>query len=255
MTAAPPPWRIFDAPSEADAAGSSSHSDPAQPDRARSQAGRAMAPGRPGATSLLLRPDVLAGLGAAAAGLVVAWLLTTGGSLGGVSVDLGARSIGSGPAGASAATRDAGGEVVIDVAGAVLRPGVYHLPPGSRIGDAIAAAGGFGPRVAADRVDQELNLAAVVHDGDRVLVPSRDVAGTPRPLGTPGTAGSSARIDLNTATEWELDSLPGIGPVTAGKIVASRADQPFRAVQDLLDRKLVGQKTFDQIKALVSVGG
>jgi competence protein ComEA len=157
----------------------------------------------------------------------------------------------------------AGGQIVVDVAGAVARPGVYHLAIGSRVGDAIAAAGGFGPRVDADAVGASLNLAAQLKDGEQVRVPSRDdSAPSAGPGGGPsGGAGSGggggsggSLVDLNSATEAELDALPGIGPVTAGKIIEARAKAPFKAVDDLRTRGLVGQKTFDQIKALVTVG-
>jgi competence protein ComEA len=162
----------------------------------------------------------------------------------------------------------AGPGLVIDVAGAVLRPGVYHLPAGSRVADAIAAAGGFGPRVDA-LAAQALNLAAPVTDGVQVRVPSRDDAAG-RGAGSPGTgsggasgsgpasgsgAGSRGPVDLNTATSAELDALPGIGPATAGKIIASREERPFSAVDDLKTRKLVGTSTFAKLAGLVTVGG
>jgi len=132
---------------------------------------------------------------------------------------------------------------------------VYHLPSGARIGDAITAAGGFGPRVAANRVSAELNLAAPLLDGDRVLVPSRDDASPPGGTsGGTGTRASPGLVDLNRATEAELDALPGIGPVTAAKIVASRRETPFRSVDELRSRGLVGQKTFDKLRPLITVG-
>jgi competence protein ComEA len=157
----------------------------------------------------------------------------------------------------------AGGQIVVDVVGAVVRPGVYHLAIGSRVGDAITAAGGFGPRVDADAVGTALNLAAPLKDGDQVRVPSRDdtAPSTGSGGGSSGGAGSGggrgstgSLVNLNSATEAELDALPGIGPVTAGKIIEARAKAPFKAVDDLRTRGLVGQKTFDQIKALVTVG-
>ena len=158
----------------------------------------------------------------------------------------------------------AGQGLVIDVAGAVLRPGVYHLPAGSRVADAIAAAGGFGPRVDA-LATQALNLAAPLTDGAQVRVPSRDDAagrgagssgtGSGDPASGSGGAGSGGPVDLNTATSAELDALPGIGPVTAAKIIASREERPFSAVDDLQARKLVGASTFAKLAGLVTVGG
>jgi competence protein ComEA len=159
----------------------------------------------------------------------------------------------------------AGTGLVIDVTGAVLHPGVYHLPAGARVADAIAAAGGFGPRVDAAAA-QALNLAAPLTDGLQVRVPSRDDAAGPKTQSDGNGAGASggsqgngasagARVDLNTATSAELDGLPGIGPVTAGKIIASREQRPFTAVEDLQTRKLVGSSTFAKLAGLVTVGG
>jgi competence protein ComEA len=147
---------------------------------------------------------------------------------------------------------------VVEIVGAVRQPGVYHLAPGSRIGDLVDAAGGYGPRVDTDRAGHDLNLAARLHDGDQVRVPSRDDAAAPSGtipagIGSGSSAGVGTPVDLNRATAVELDALPGIGPVTAAKIIASRDQQPFIDVQDLRTRKLVGEKTFANLKDRVAV--
>ena len=138
-------------------------------------------------------------------------------------------------------------ELVVDVAGAVARPGVHRLAPGDRVGDAIEAAGGYGPRVDLVRASESLNLAQPLEDGVKVLVPE---------LGNEARAdggGEDARIDLNSADQGELESLPGIGPVTAGKIIDARMSAPFASVRELRGRGVVGQAVFDDIEHLVRV--
>ena len=147
---------------------------------------------------------------------------------------------------------------MVDVAGAVSRPGLYALPPGSRVADAIRAAGGYGPRVDAAAAAATLNLAEVLHDGAKLTVPER--GGTTRPVSSGSTAaggGSSGggRIDLNRASATELDTLPGIGPATAAKIIAAREERPFQTVDELLARKVVSASVLAKIRGLVTVGG
>ena len=160
----------------------------------------------------------------------------------------------SGPLPSAAAT----GEVVVDVAGAVAHPGLYKLSEGSRIGDAIAAAGGYAGTVDAGLADRQLNLAAIVHDGDKVRVPMRGEApgGSGESTSAPGGGAGSGDgpIDLNHASAEELDSLPGVGPATAAKIIAAREEQPFKSVDDLGTRKVVGAATLEKLRPLVTVG-
>jgi len=121
--------------------------------------------------------------------------------------------------------------LVIDVAGAVRRPGLYRLRSGSRIDDAITAAGGPTPKAQLDTV----NLAAPIADGEQILVPRRGAAGAAAAASSPpAAAGSSptAPLDLNTATLEQLEALPGIGPVTAQKILfRARHAVAWRAVR------------------------
>src|SRR4051812_35490290 len=135
-------------------------------------------------------------------------------------------------------------QVVVDVAGAVRRPGLYHLARDARIADAIAAAGGALPKADVDAV----NLAAPVADGVQVLVPRRGVAG-----GTAASAGaSSGPIDLNSATAEQLDALPGIGPSTAAKIVLYRQEHgAFRSLSELDAVPGIGAGRLAQLKGLV----
>lgn len=152
---------------------------------------------------------------------------------------------------AAAAATVAGSALVVEVAGAVLRPGVYRLPSGSRVGDAIAAAGGYGPAVDVTAADRVLNLAAPLRDGEEVRVPARGEGGaaataTTEPPGAPGL------LDLNRASAAELEELPGIGPTTAARIVEAREERPFASVEELLERGVVGPALLERIRGLVT---
>ena len=198
-------------------------------------------------------------LAAAAIGLFVLAAVLIATSPGGTPADAGGPSGGDAPSTARAVPA-ATASWLVDVAGAVARPGVYALPPGSRVADAIRAAGGYSGRVDTSAADAALNLAEVLRDGAKILVPERGEAsgrstGGASGAGSASGAGGAARIDLNRATASELDTLPGIGPVTAAKIIAARGQQPFRSVDELLQRKVVSASVLEKIRALVTVGG
>lgn len=144
------------------------------------------------------------------------------------------------------------------VAGAVVRPGVVSLASGSRVVDAVNAAGGLGAGADPDRV----NLAAPLTDGERLMVP---LVGQPVPEAVPAqvpgagagtsTAGPGAPVDLNTASAEQLDSLPGIGPSTAAAIIAHREKNgPFRSVDGLLDVRGIGDAKLEVLRDLVITG-
>lgn len=208
--------------------------------------------------SLLALGTIATVLAVAAVGLLVST------PPGGVSGDT--STTGTPPAWSDAGPGQSPPTWMVDVGGAVVRPGLYALPPGSRVADAIRAAGGYGARVDAAAAAARLNLAEVLHDGAKVTVPERGVStGRALPGGAwpggalPGSAGQGgsggARIDLNRASAGELDTLPGIGPATAAKIIAAREEQPFRSVDELLQRKVVSASVLAKIRPLVTVEG
>lgn len=135
--------------------------------------------------------------------------------------------------------------IIVDVVGAVARPGVVRLPAGARVQDALLAAGGM----TADADALALNKAAPLRDGARIYVPR---PGEAVPAGALGT-GAELKVNLNLATANELDALPGIGPATAAAIVRARTAKPFAAIEDLQTRGLVSARVFADLRDLVTV--
>jgi competence protein ComEA len=161
------------------------------------------------------------------------------------------------PAARSGGRPGEGEAVVVDVAGAVARPGLVRLRGGDRVADAVAAAGG----ATAEAETAGLNQARVVADGEQVRVPRAGEAPPPAPAGSaPGGNGSSrlagpaAPVDLNRATLAELDTLPGVGPATATAILAWRDENGgFRRVDDLLEVPGIGPARLERLRPLVRV--
>jgi competence protein ComEA len=153
------------------------------------------------------------------------------------------------PASAAGAPGAPSSRVVVDVVGAVRRPGLYRLAQGSRIADAVARAGG-----ATGRADlAQVNLAAPLADGEQVVVPKRGAPGAPTSSGGAATPGAAAApVQLSTATLEQLDSLPGVGPVTAQKILDYREKHgAFSSVDELDAVPGIGPKRLDQLRDLV----
>ncbi|HVM16534.1 MAG TPA: ComEA family DNA-binding protein [Gaiellaceae bacterium] len=138
-------------------------------------------------------------------------------------------------------------KVLVHVVGAVQMPGLYELPDGSRIADALARAGGATPKADLERV----NLASPVADGTQVVVPRKQPPGA-APVAGSGGGSAAGPVHLNSATAEELDALPGIGPVTAQKIVAHREKHgAFGSVDELEAVPGIGPKRVDQLRDLV----
>lgn len=141
-------------------------------------------------------------------------------------------------------------EIFVDVSGEVQTPGVYQLPGNARTQDALVAAGGFTADANREYVAKALNLASPLTDGMKIYIPAKGEA-APESSNLGITSGSvSGLISINVASSTELESLPGIGPVTAGKIIDNR---PYGGVDELLSKKVVGQATFEKIKDLVGL--
>ena len=187
------------------------------------------------------RRQALVGALVILAALVVAGRLVAGDG-GGAAAPL--EVVAQPPGGAGTATRD----VVVHVVGAVRQPGLYRLKEGKRVADAVELAGG-----ATRRADLSLvNLAAPVADGTQVVVPLRPAEGATGGAEPAAGGAAAAPVHLNSATVEQLDALPGIGPVTAQKIVDWRqAHGAFTSVDDLDGVPGIGPARIEQLRELV----
>lgn len=154
--------------------------------------------------------------------------------------------------------------LVVHISGGVVKPGVYELPQGSRLQDAVRVAGGL----LASADSNMLNLAANLKDGERLFIPTLAPTQAPVsaqanpnevrlavPLSIVPEATISGKVNINTASVDELDQLPGIGPVTAQKIVEHRqANGLFQSVEAIMDVSGIGPAMYEKLKDLITVG-
>jgi competence protein ComEA len=132
--------------------------------------------------------------------------------------------------------------LTVDVSGAVRKPGVYTLPVNSRVIDAITSAGGMTEEADTDVVAATVNQASVLSDGAKVYIPIRGTTGVQG--GAPSLV-SAKTISINTGSLAQLDTLSGVGPVTAQKVIDNR---PYTKLEDLVTKKVMGQSLFDKLK-------
>jgi len=186
------------------------------------------------------RPLLLAAAGALAA------ILLLGRFVLGAGTTTQAEPLPPPPAAAAGVTGLPSSRVVVDVVGAVRRPGLYRLRQGSRIADAVARAGG-----ATDKADlAQVNLAAPLADGEQVVVPRRGAVGAVG--GGSSTGAPAGPVQLSTATLEQLDTLPGVGPSTAQKILDYREKHgAFSSVDELDAVPGIGPKRLEQLRELV----
>lgn len=143
--------------------------------------------------------------------------------------------------------------IIVHVTGAVPRPGVYALPKGARVQDAVSAAGGF----LAEADKASLNLAQELEDGQRLDIPFLEGFSPvlPTAVAPPVSPADTDLVNINTASAAELETLPGIGPTIAKKIIEYREQNgPFLSTEDIINVSGVGPGTYERIKDLITVG-
>lgn len=141
-------------------------------------------------------------------------------------------------------------KIVVDIAGAVVNPGVYEVSAGSRVRAVLDLAGGFSDVVNTEWVSKALNQAEVLSDGQKIFIPSVNDEELVETFTTETVSRGSQLINLNTASSEELERLPGIGPSYAERIIAAR---PFSTVEELLLVPGIGEKRFQELEALVTI--
>jgi competence protein ComEA len=146
-------------------------------------------------------------------------------------------------------------DIVIEVSGGVEKPGVYHMPPTARVGDAVAAAGGLSVLANKTTISTQMNMAGKLKDGMKVYVPQNETSHnistfSVHPTGTSENVPDQAAVNINSSSLDELDSLAGVGPVTAQKIISGR---PYNSLDDLVKKKVMNVKLYEKLKANLSL--
>lgn len=154
----------------------------------------------------------------------------------------------------SESSSSAKNKIKIDIEGAVISAGVYEMEEGSRIADVLTLAGGLSASADREWVAKNLNRAARLSDGAKIYIPTEDELSSEKSVSSlslstaaaGNIAGSTSKtVNLNTASQAELEALPGIGPVTAGKIITGR---PYQTVEELKTRKIISNSLYDKLK-------
>lgn len=149
-----------------------------------------------------------------------------------------------------AETTPAASEIAVDVEGAVQKPGLYSLKEGARIQDALIAANGISEKADRGWLEKNLNLAAKALDGSKIYIPRLGENTELQTSNLKPQTPSSSLININSASLSELDTLPGVGPATAQKIIDSR---PYKTLEELLSKKAVNSKVFSEIKDKIQI--
>lgn len=147
--------------------------------------------------------------------------------------------------------------ITIDIEGQVAEPGVYEIEEGVSLIEAIEAAGGFTENADLYHVHKNMNLAKLIEDREKIYIPSIQesqlVASPASSVGLSAVGGSSSvvgKVNINTATQAELETLPGVGPSTAEKIVQAR---PYLAIEQIMDVPGIGEATFEKLRDFIAV--
>ncbi|HLD24503.1 MAG TPA: ComEA family DNA-binding protein [Patescibacteria group bacterium] len=137
-------------------------------------------------------------------------------------------------------------QITVDIEGAVVNPGVYELAVGSRVDDGIEAAGGFTKDADTEAISRSMNRAAKLSDGAKLYIPRVGETETSSVSSPSSPSSLSTLININSASQSELEALSGVGPVTAGKIIGGR---PYMRLEELVEKKAMSQSLFEKLKS------